>query len=403
MLFQILLLSFLGILAGILTGLIPGLHPNTMIVILLSFSWILVDKFSPLSVSIFILSMAVTNSIVDFIPSILLGAPETDTSLGVLPGHEFLLEGRSYEAIRLTVIGGLMSLIFIIVILVGVFPYIPSFYQAIEKYIPFILISIVSLSILRSKKKFWSIIVFFLSGSFGLLILNGGIISSKFVFFPLLGGLFGLSILLNSIRNTPKIPEQNKNIFHISFGEITKGGLTGTLSGFLVGFLPGIGAAQAAFLAQQGFKADSKRKFMIAIGGVNTTNIILSIFALWLIGKPRSGAGIAIENILNLITTSNVIIFTGAVALSCGIGGIVTLILSKRLIKIFKNINYKYLCIDIIILLLTMIFLLTGIKGVLIAVLGSCIGLVAILSKSRKSFLMGSLILPTILIYLGMI
>ncbi|MFB6075624.1 MAG: tripartite tricarboxylate transporter permease [Candidatus Aenigmatarchaeota archaeon] len=403
MLFEILLFSILGILTGVLTGLIPGLHPNTVITILISFSPVLLANFSVMEVAILILSMAVTNSIVDFIPSILLGAPESDTSLGVLPGHRFLLEGKSYDAIRLTVLGGITSLAFIFTILIFIFPYIPMFYDIMKSYIPYILMGMVILSLIKSKRKLWAIITFILSGTLGILVLNHGILNSDFVFFPLLTGLFGLSILFDSVRRTPNIPEQNKEGLVVSPKKIGKSGLIGTLSGFLVGFLPGIGAAQAAFLSQHGFKSDDERSFMMAIGGVNTTNIILSIFALWLIGKPRSGAGVAIQKVLNTIIFSDVVIFAGVVILSCSLGAIFTLLISKSMVDIFKKINYRYLCVDIIVFILVMIFILTGMKGVMIALLASSIGLVSILSKSRKSFLMGCLIIPTILLQLGVI
>ncbi|MFB6089265.1 MAG: tripartite tricarboxylate transporter permease, partial [Candidatus Aenigmatarchaeota archaeon] len=251
--------------------------------------------------------------------------------------------------------------------------------------------------------KIWAITTFFLSGALGLLVLNYGVLGSEFAFFPLLTGLFGLSILFDSIRRTPNIPKQDKGKLIISTKKIGKSGLIGTLSGFLVGFLPGIGAAQAAFLSQHGFNSDDEKSFMMAIGGVNTTNIILSVFALWLIGKPRSGAGVAIQKILDTIIFSDVIIFAGVIILSCSLAAIFTILISKSMVDIFKKINYRYLCVDIIVFILVMMFILTGMKGVMVALLASSIGLVSILSKSRKSFLMGCLIIPTVLLQLGVI
>jgi putative membrane protein len=55
--------------------------------------------------------MSITHTFIDFIPSIFLGAPDEDTGLSTLPGHEFLLKGQGYYAVKLTVIGSAIAII----------------------------------------------------------------------------------------------------------------------------------------------------------------------------------------------------------------------------------------------------------------------------------------------------
>src|SRR5881296_1776164 len=105
---ELIIFSLLGIGIGIVTGLIPGLHVNNIIPIILSSSFFVSD---PLSLSVLIISISVTQTFIQFIPSIFLGAPEEGTSLSVLPGHRLLFEGNGYEAIKLTVLGGMGSLL----------------------------------------------------------------------------------------------------------------------------------------------------------------------------------------------------------------------------------------------------------------------------------------------------
>ena len=71
----------LGILAGVVAGLIPGLHPNLFASLLLVYLY----GIDPLLLSVFLLASGIANSFVSFIPSILLGAPEEEESLSVLP------------------------------------------------------------------------------------------------------------------------------------------------------------------------------------------------------------------------------------------------------------------------------------------------------------------------------
>ena len=65
---------------------------------------------------VFIAALAITHTFVDFIPSIFLGCPDTDTELSVLPGHEMLKKGEGYEAIMRTAYGGLISIFLLIII-----------------------------------------------------------------------------------------------------------------------------------------------------------------------------------------------------------------------------------------------------------------------------------------------
>jgi len=94
---ELILALFLGILAGTFTGLSPGIHINLVSTILVSSLPFL--SFLPLiSLVVFIVSMSITHTFIDFIPSIYFGAPEEDNFLSVLPGHKMLNQGKAHEA-----------------------------------------------------------------------------------------------------------------------------------------------------------------------------------------------------------------------------------------------------------------------------------------------------------------
>lgn len=394
---DILVFIFVGIVLGIITGLIPGLHPNLLATLLVGYIFA-----PPLQMSLLIISAGVTNSFLDFIPSIMLGAPEAATALSVLPGHEFLLQGRGYEAIKLTVIGGLAAVLILITLLPFSFYILPLIYTKIEKFIPFLLIAAIVFILIKDRKWVYSSICFILAGIFGLLVLRGDFLQMRFSIFPMLTGLFGLSTLIYSIKEKPKIPKQNKNIEILKKEEISRGGSLGSLSGYLVGILPGIGPALAAFLSQEILGGGSKREFMISIGGINTSNIIISILGLYLISKARSGVAIAVRELFNTILFSDVIVFIGVVIFSSSIAALLTLVLSKKIITFFQKINYLLLCSTILIFLMVMVLFISGIKGLFVALVGASIGLFTILSGARRSLLMGCLIIPVILFYFGL-
>ncbi len=84
--------------------------------------------------------MAITHTFLDFIPSVFLGCPDTDTSLSVLPGHELLKQGKAYEAIALTAYGGLMAIFMMFLITVPALFGMKPLYELLK--IPYVMASI---------------------------------------------------------------------------------------------------------------------------------------------------------------------------------------------------------------------------------------------------------------------
>ena len=107
MILEILLALLAGVAGGVFTGLLPGIHINLVMTV---FVPLLVSSLTiePFIITLGIVALAATHTVLDFIPSIYLGAPEEETALSVLPAHQLLLEGRGHEA-TLLVIGGVMA------------------------------------------------------------------------------------------------------------------------------------------------------------------------------------------------------------------------------------------------------------------------------------------------------
>src|SRR6056297_691344 len=116
MLAEIIIAIFAGILFGTLTGLTPGIHINLISAIIISSTTGILLKINYIYLIVFIVSMSITHTFLDFIPSIFLGCPDTETELSVLPGHELLKKGEGYEAVILTVYGSLAAIFILILI-----------------------------------------------------------------------------------------------------------------------------------------------------------------------------------------------------------------------------------------------------------------------------------------------
>ena len=140
MLAELLLFLLLGILAGTFTGLAPGIHINLIGALLVSASASFLFFMPALYFVVFITSMAITHTFVDFIPSVFLGCPNTDTELSILPGHELLKEGKGHAAVLLTAYGGLAAIVLTMILAFPLILLVKKIYPLIQIFIPWILI-----------------------------------------------------------------------------------------------------------------------------------------------------------------------------------------------------------------------------------------------------------------------
>lgn len=411
MLIQILLAIFAGTLFGVFTGLIPGIHVNLIGVFLISLSSSFLFNINPLYLVIFIVAIAITHIFIDFIPSIFLGCPDTDTELSILPGHELLKKGQGYEAIMLTAYGSLTAVFILILIAYPSILIFPKIYTITKNIIPYILIAVSGILILMERKKGLALLVFLLTGILGFSVLN--IQEIKEPLLPLLTGLFGSSMLIMSIKNKPHIPEQKtdfkfekKKIFKPIFGSL--------ISSPLCGFLPALGSGQAAILGQtiinskktgnfyssaEDTEQDNK-SFLILLGATNIFVMGFSFITLYLLSKTRTGAAYAVKELLGNLSLNGLILILIAVLIS----GIIAFFLTKFLAKIFSSkinkINYSLFSKIALIILVVIVFLVSGFLGLLILIISTFAGIYCISLKVKRTNMMGCLLIPTIIFYL---
>ena len=391
MLIEIIAFLFLGMLAGTFSGLIPGIHINLVGAALVSFSYLIAAN--PILLAVFITAMAITHTFIDFIPSIFLGCPETDTALSVLPGHQMLKKGRAYEAIMLTA-HGCLAAIFLLLILSFPLAFIFShIYNQITFLIPYILILVILSMIFLEKNKFSAIVVVALTGILGLLTLN---IELNQPLLPLLSGLFGSSSLILSLNAKTKIPKQ---IISFSKYKIFKPLLGAIIASPLCGFLPGLGSGQAAIIGNF-FSKTNNKGFLILLGATNTLVMGFSFVSLYAIAKARTGAAVAVQSILGIISLK-ILILLLIVSLITGIlSFFLTKILAKFLSKNIEKINYSILSTATLIFLTILVGLISGWTGLFIFITSTLTGIYCINTQTKRTNMMGCLLIPTIVLYL---
>ncbi len=395
MLLEILVSIIAGVLFGIITGLTPGVHVNLISVLLLASAPVLAQHFSFLALAVFIIAMALTHTFLDSIPSIFLGAPESDTALGVLPGHRYLLKGHGYAAVKLTLIGSLGAIILSTLIFPLLVPFVKHGYPLIEDYMGWFLVGVACFMIIRDKNKAWALIVFLLSGALGVIVL--GMPNLKNPLFPLLTGLFGISTLIISLMRKESIPKQvliKKT--PLDKKKTIKALVSGQASGFLTAVFPGLGAATAAVISLQFTRKLGDHGFLILIGAINTVNFTLSLLTLLVLGKARNGAVITVQKLVENITLPHILLFLSTALIAGGAAFILGLYISRGFSSLIMKINYKALVTGIICFLVILTIILSRPIGLLILLTSTAIGLIPPEKKLPRVHAMGCLLVPVI-------
>ena len=285
MLIEIILALLLGITAGTITGLFPGIHINLVAAGLLALvSGAYFSGIAPMILVVFVVAMAVTHTFIDFIPSVFLGAPEEDSFLAVLPGHQLLRQGKGYEAVVLTLYGSLAALPIVLIFSLLFVYFLPMIFDFSRIFIPYVLVFVSLYLILKEEEITNALIVFAMAGFLGLLSFY---LPVKEPLLPLLTGLFGTSALVVSLRARLEIPKQKiKPLKEIKIKK--KSFLTSVfaaaISAPLCSFLPGLGAGQAAVIGSEisGNLGDDKKAFLFLVGAINTI-LIIKYYKLFLI------------------------------------------------------------------------------------------------------------------------
>jgi putative membrane protein len=249
-------------------------------------------------------------------------------------------------------------------------------------------------------KVLWGASIFLLTGVLGVIVLTG-LPNLEQPLFPLLSGLFGISLLLISLSNNVKIPKQKiSETIELSKGNLAKVIGAGTFSGSLTALFPGLGAAQAAIIGSQIVGKIGEYSFIVLIGGINTVNFTFSLVTLYALQKARNGAVVAVLEILKSIDGYGLVIFLAAALIAGGIATFLAMYLTRGFAKIITKINYQLLCISVISLIVLLVLYFSSWIGLFVLIVSTAIGMLPSFAGVKKSLAMGCLLLPVILFFI---
>ena len=414
--FELVIACFIGILIGTTTGMIPGIHVNTAGAILFASSTFLLSFLSPEFLCVMMVAMSIAHALIEFVPSMLLGVPEEGTATSILPGHRMVLQGRAKEVIRIVGVGG-FGAILVTILMLPIFNIALPILHEVSKPFTWMILLFASIyltyNLTSTHRDFlWSLLLFVLSGILGWTIFQTPI-SSGVTMMCTFSGLFGISTILFSLNDNSTLPHQNSfydlNIDFNKFKSIFAGGITGAI----LGFLPGFGPAQGTVIAQVASGAsdnddDDTVNFLLATSGLNISDCLFSLMAIYIIGNPRSGIAVYMSYLISDMSLNHLVIYIFASLLAVSVSLVLALKLGDSFSKLMGGVDYKKLSIAVILLQIVILFIFIFYYNapvgymVLALITSTAMGMLPHYLGVGKSHLMGVLIIPAFVIYMQM-
>ncbi len=382
-----------GCILGATTGLLPGIHVNTVSLIAVS-----LFEANSAEVAAMIAAMAIVHSFTDFVPSIMVGIPDNESYLSLLPGHRMAAKGKALLAVKLTVLGGMIGGIIAIAIAPFFFLFLGKTEEIIARIVPIALALVLLAMVFSEKNKKAAISVVCLSAVLGITVLDTKL-QLKEPLFLLITGFFGTSGLLHSMnaKQSERKQETKKTDFFAK--KILSGSIIGVASGMIVAILPSIGASQAAFIVKSLAGKITTYKYLVVLGAISCSNAIFAFFALFAIGKTRSGTAAAISRAIEG-GEQELVLIVAAIITAIGIGALITIIAAETAAKNLEKADRKKTSIAAIFFLLFLGFAFSGTAGIIVIGTATAIGLAALHSGIKRTACMSFLIVPTLIFYL---
>ncbi|NCC52324.1 MAG: hypothetical protein EOM20_14055 [Spartobacteria bacterium] len=420
---QVFIMTLVGTVLSCVLACLPGLHVyNLMGLIVMFIYWLAARgiELSPESYLPFMVGMVVGWSILNTIPSILLGAPDESAIFTVLPGQKYLMFGRGYEGTMITGVGSLAG-VFLLVFIIG--PLAPKYLPVIKKilspYMAFIIWVIITYILMSEWPKggntgpagwakfrdAWKslgagLFTFFLSGIMGFILMYRSPVSTEVAFqniMPAFVGLFAVPWCLLNIISGADVPKQYiSKSMEIDGAVVLRSTAAGGLGGGFAAFFPVITGGIGGLLAGHATAQRDERVFIMS-QGVSKVMYYTGAFLFFFVpglGLTRGGGAWIIKGLYTPRSFYEYYMMLGAVAIAGAVSFLMMSPLTRWVIKLMERYNYRYVSIGALAIIVVLVFLVVGGVGLFIMIVGAGIGLIPVLFASRRLNCLGILLLP---------
>jgi len=359
-------------------------------------------------------------SLLNTIPSILLGAPDESAIFTVLPGQKYLMQGRGFEGTMMTGVGGLAGVYVLIFALGPLAPLLlPRVRAVIAPHQHWMLWVIITYILMTEWpkggnrgpagwRKFadaWGTLAaglatFLLSGLLGFVLIYRSPVDPAMAFqniMPAFVGLFAVPWCLLNLLSGTDVPRQfTADSLEAPPDIVLRAAAAGGLGGGFAAFMPVVTGGVGGLLAGHATAQRDERVFLMSQG---VSKMVYYVGALLLffvpgLGIKRGGAAWMVQSLYLPTTWGDYYMILGAVALAGGVSFLLLPGLTRATLALIRRINYRYASLLALLIILALVVALTGAAGLGILLVAAGIGSVPVLFGSRRLNGLGVLLLP---------
>jgi len=419
--FLSLALVLLGACLGSLCALIPALHIYN--VAGLAVLWLVANPGSvaPEALASFFMGLIVGYAFCNTIPAVFLSAPDDSTIFVVLPAQRYLLEGRGYEAVLLTALGGAGGLLALIG-LVPIAPYLlPPLRAVTQPHIHWML-GVIIVFMLMSEwprggtygspwRRWWGAwrsllagwLTFLLSGLLGLVLMYRTPVPVEMAYqnlLPAFVGLFAFPALLIALFTETRLPPQHLSpSLDVTPDLALRGVAAGVMGGLFAAFFPIVTGGIGGFLAGHATAQRDTRLFIIG-QGANKVVYYVGSYLLFFVPNlhlARGGMASMISTVFTAYTPATYYSLVAGMAFAGVIALGVLQIFARIFARLAPHLPQRALSGVTLLIMVGIVGWLTGWGGLAVAGVATAIGLIPILWGSRRMNCLGVLLLPVTL------
>lgn len=455
---SILLSCSLGTLLGFCAGLVPGLHMNNIAAGLTTyasaalaafalFDWSGSSSRHGLLVACFISSAMVAHLFGESVTCTYVGIPAEDV-VSVLPAHRLAKAGLGTIAVRASADGALFGLVLASIVLLPMCCVMGSpigLYAILRRVMGFFMLFLSAFLVLsegrpQSKGKsgfrrglvrvMKAAGVFVAAGLLGWVVLSStyysaplpdlpwmrdGVLSPSSLLLPLFAGLFGVPSLLLSLGSRRaldiRVDARLKRIPTTRVKDIV---LT-LLGGTMVGWMPGMTSGSAVSVCSPNVRETSSDqetsnpiRFIWLYSSISSSGAVFALGALFVILRARSGSMDAVATFLGSGDLRNQwpsnLGVIASLLLSMLVAGIISRIAIDKMMPSLSRLGgllcSKELALISLAFASCLSISITGLKGALVLVTASMLGMLPPLAGIRRIQLMGCLLVPVSIMFL---
>ncbi len=368
----------------------------------------------------FMAGLIVGWSMLNTIPSVLLGAPDESAMFTVLPGQKYLMLGRGYEGTMITGVGGLAGVFFLVLVVGPVAPIaLPVIRTILRPHLHWVLWVIITYILMSEWPKggnrgpagwakffdAWKslgagLLTFFLSAFLGFVLIYRSPVSVEVAFqniMPAFVGLFAVPWCLLNIVSGTRMPKQFiADSLDITGDIVLRSTAAGGMGGGFAAFFPVITGGIGGMLAGHA-TAQRDEKVFIMSQGVSKLIYYTGSFMLMFVpgfSITRGGAAMMTKGLYIPRTHHDYYMILAAIALGGAISFLIMSPLTKLTIRFIEKVNYRNASTLALVIILALVVGITGLGGVAVMAVATGIGLIPVLFGSRRLNCLGIILLP---------